>query len=126
VRKHLYSVCVLLAFCDLAAAQLGFEPPPPPSPKLITAGRVLDVKKGSYLLNQGILTDGERIKEIGPWEQVQARAPKEAIRIDLSHATLLPGLIDCHAHLVSSMEGRLSGGKISSLQLRNRARLCGC
>jgi imidazolonepropionase-like amidohydrolase len=86
VRKHLHSVCVLLAFCDLAAAQLGFEPPPPPS-----------------LLNQGILTDGERIKEIGPWEQAQVHAPKEAISIDLNHATLLPGLIDCHAHLVSSI-----------------------
>jgi imidazolonepropionase-like amidohydrolase len=111
VRTHLYCVCVMLAFCDLAAAQLGFEPSPPPTPKLIKAGRVLDVKKGSYLLNQGILTDGERIKEIGPWEQVQAHAPKEAGRIDLSHATLLPGLIDCHAHPLSSMEGRLSGGE---------------
>jgi imidazolonepropionase-like amidohydrolase len=111
VRKHLCAVCVLLAFCSLAAAQLGYEPPPPPTPKLIKAGRVLDVRTGSYLLNQGILTDGERIKEIGPWEQVQAHAPKDAVRIDLSHATLLPGLIDCHAHLVSSMEGRLEGGE---------------
>jgi imidazolonepropionase-like amidohydrolase len=111
MRRHLYFVCVLIVFGELAAAQLGFEPPPPPTPKLIKAGRVLDVKSGTYLLNQGILTDGERIKEVGPWDQVQARAPKEATRIDLSRATLLPGLIDCHAHLVSSMEGRLSGGE---------------
>jgi len=111
MRRHLYFVCVVLVLCELSAAQLGFEPPPVPTPKLIKAGRVLDVKSGSYLLNQGILTDGERIKEIGPWEQVQGHAPKEAARIDLSHATVLPGLIDCHAHLVSSMEGRLSGGE---------------
>jgi imidazolonepropionase-like amidohydrolase len=111
MRRYLYFVCVLLVACDLAAAQLGYEPPPPPTPKLIKAGRVLDVRKGSYLLNQGILTDGERIKEIGPWDQVQAHAPKDAVRIDLSHATLLPGLIDCHAHLVSSMEGRMEGGE---------------
>jgi imidazolonepropionase-like amidohydrolase len=111
MSRHLYCVCVLLAFCDVTAAQLGFEPPPPPTPKLIKAGRVLDVKSGTYLLNQGILTEGERIKEVGPWDQVQSHAPKEAVRIDLSHATLLPGLIDCHAHLVSSMEGRLSGGE---------------
>jgi imidazolonepropionase-like amidohydrolase len=111
VPRNLLCVCFALAFCALADGQLGFEPAPPPTPKLIKAGRVLDVKSGSYLLNQGILTDGERIKEIGPWEQVQGHAPKEAKRIDLSHATVLPGLIDCHAHLVSSMEGRLSGGE---------------
>ncbi len=111
MHRHLYSVCLLLAFCNLGSAQLGVEPPPPPTPKLIKAGRVLDVKTGRYLANQGILTDGERIKEIGPWEQVQNHAPKDATTIDLSHATVLPGLIDCHAHLVSSMEGRLSGGE---------------
>ncbi len=112
MRRHLYFVYVVLVFCHLVAAgQLGFEPPPPPTPKLIKAGRVLDVKSGAYLLNQGILTEGERIKEIGPWEQVQNHAPRDVTKIDLSHATLLPGLIDCHAHLVSSMEGRLSGGE---------------
>lgn len=111
MRRHLYFVFLLFSLGNLAAAQLGFEPPSPPTPKLIKAGRVLDVKSGSYLLNQGILTEGERIKEIGPWEQVQNHAPKDAARIDLSRATVLPGLIDCHAHLVSSMEGRLSGGE---------------
>jgi imidazolonepropionase-like amidohydrolase len=109
--RHLSCVCVLLAFCELTAAQLGFDPPPAPTPKLIKAGRVLDVRSGTYLINQGILTEGERFKEIGPWEQVQNHAPKDAVRIDLSHSTVLPGLIDCHAHLVSSMEGRLSGGE---------------
>jgi imidazolonepropionase-like amidohydrolase len=111
MRRHLFRVFMVMVFCPLVAAQLGYEPPPPPTPKLIKAGRVLDVKRGSYLLNQGILTEGERIKEIGPWDQVQAHAPKEAARIDLSNATVLPGLTDCHAHLVSSMEGRLSGGE---------------
>lgn len=80
-------------------------------PKLIKSGRILDVRTGKYLLNQGILTDGERIKEIGPWESVQAHALKNAVTIDLSKATLLPGLIDCHAHLVSSMRGNVSGAE---------------
>jgi imidazolonepropionase-like amidohydrolase len=87
------------------------DDPAPASPKLIKAGRVLDVRTGKYLLNQAILTDGDRIKEIGPWESVQAHAPKNAVTIDLSQATLLPGLIDCHAHLVSSMRGNVSGGE---------------
>jgi imidazolonepropionase-like amidohydrolase len=71
---------------------------PPPSAKLIKAGRVLDVKTGKYLLDQAILTEGEVIKEMGPWTDVQGHAPRDVVTIDLSQATLLPGLIDCHAH----------------------------
>lgn len=104
------ALCLALFLAPVFARPLPDDGAPAP-PKLIKAGRVLDVRTGKYLLNQAILTDGERIKEIGPWESVQAHAPKNAVTIDLSQATLLPGLIDCHAHLVSSMRGNLSGGE---------------
>jgi len=61
-----------------SVAQFRLQDSPPPTPKLIKAGRILDVKNGKYILNQGILTEGERIKELGPWEQIQGRAPKGA------------------------------------------------
>jgi len=61
------------------------------------------VKSGKYTLNQGILTEGDKIKEVGPWEQVQNHAAKDVTVIDLSQATVLPGLIDCHSHLLVSM-----------------------
>jgi len=73
---------------------------------LIKAGRLLDVKAGVYLPNQGVLISGDRIKEVGAFDAVKARAPQDAMVIDLSQATLLPGLIDCHGHLLCSMEGR--------------------
>jgi imidazolonepropionase-like amidohydrolase len=69
---------------------------------LIKAGRVLDVKAGKYLLDYGIITEGEKISQIGPWAQIKSHAPPDAVLTDLSQATLLPGLIDCHAHLLSS------------------------
>jgi imidazolonepropionase-like amidohydrolase len=96
--------------------RIRFAPPPPPPPKLIKAGRVLDVKTGNYLLDQGVLTEGERINEIGPWAQVQSHAPADTMTIDLSQATLLPGLIDCHAHLLISGElGRMDPGELIAL-----------
>ena len=104
------ALCLALFFAPAFARPLPDDAAPAP-PKLIKAGRILDVRAGKYLLNQAILTDGERIKEIGPWEYVQAHAPKNAVTIDLSQSTLLPGLIDCHAHLVSSMRGNVSGGE---------------
>jgi imidazolonepropionase-like amidohydrolase len=84
---------------------------PTPGFTLIKAGRILDVTSGKYVDHQGILTAGERIKEIGPWDEVQAHAPKDVINIDVSQATVLPGLIDCHAHPFVSMDPHMTGGE---------------
>jgi len=87
-------------------------------PKLIKAARVLDVRTGDYLLEQGILTEGEKIKEIGPWTEVRSHAPTNAVEIDLSGATVLPGLIDCHAHpLIGGELGRLNPLELLNLTL---------
>jgi imidazolonepropionase-like amidohydrolase len=66
---------------------------------LIKAGRLVDVKAGRVLTDQAILIEGERIKEIGPSQSVASHAPAGVRVIDLSNATVLPGLIDCHTHL---------------------------
>ena len=95
--------CALLAIP--AAAQ---APQPPPATTLLKAGRLLDVKAGRYLEDQGVLIEGERIKEVGPWAEVQARAPKDAKVIDLGRATVLPGLIDVHTHLLDAVDARLN------------------
>ena len=67
--------------------------------------------KGSYLLKPARVFDGavahdgwvtlvhgERIEAVGPEGQVHA--PKDAIVVDLPNMTLLPGLIEGHAHLL--------------------------
>jgi imidazolonepropionase-like amidohydrolase len=106
-------ISLLLALSLSSMAQARLQPPPPPTAKMIKAGRILEVRTGKYLLDQGILTDGEKIKEIAPWTDVQAHAPKDAVMVDLSQATLLPGLIDCHAHpLISAELGRMEAWQI--------------
>ena len=47
--------------------------------------------------NQVVLIKGDRIAEVGPTERV--KIPASAEILDLSHATVLPGLIDCHTHV---------------------------
>jgi imidazolonepropionase-like amidohydrolase len=76
---------------------------------LIKAGRLLDVKSGRVLTNQAILIEGDRIKEIGDAVRVTPRAPASARVIDLSNATVLPGLIDCHVHLTLELGGIAQG-----------------
>jgi imidazolonepropionase-like amidohydrolase len=61
----------------------------------IKAGKLLDPETGKTTANQVILVEGNRIKEIGG----NVSVPAEAKIIDLSRATVLPGLFDAHTHL---------------------------
>src|SRR5277367_5881422 len=70
-----------------------------PAEVAIHAGKVLDVRTGNYLSDQTIWIEGDRIKAIGKTAEISGQLPAGAKVIDLSHATVLPGLIDCHTHL---------------------------
>jgi hypothetical protein len=56
---------VLLAVICLATDARAAEAPPG-TLVFIKAGRALDVRAGRYLERQGILVEGDRIKEVGP------------------------------------------------------------
>jgi imidazolonepropionase-like amidohydrolase len=66
---------------------------------LINAGRLIDVRGGRALENQGILIEGDRIKEVGPIAEIRGKASGAQV-VDLSNATVLPGMIDCHTHIL--------------------------
>jgi len=70
---------------------------------LIKAGRLFDSRNGRLIANQAILIEGDHIKEVGDAATVAAHA-SGAKTIDLSSATVLPGLIDCHAHLLGNLK----------------------
>ncbi len=76
----------------------------------VKAGRVLDVRTGKYASNQIIWIEGERIKEIGDAASLESKLPKDARVVDLSSATVLPGLIDCHTHLTMGPQTLGPGG----------------
>jgi imidazolonepropionase-like amidohydrolase len=67
---------------------------------VVRAARLLDPRSGAVLSPAAVLVEGGRIKEVGSPRQVQADAPSGAKAIDLGSATLLPGLIDSHTHLL--------------------------
>src|SRR5215467_9201523 len=63
----------------------------------IRAGRVIDPDLGSAATNQVIIVENGRIVTIGP--DLQVAVPANAEVIDLTHSTVLPGLVDAHNHL---------------------------
>lgn len=89
-------VTLLLAL--LAAAQGTAQPPPPAT--LIEAARLIEPRTGSVLSPAAVLVEDGKIKRVGAPARVQEGAPATVKVVDLASATLLPGLIDGHTHLL--------------------------
>jgi imidazolonepropionase-like amidohydrolase len=88
---------IIVTASGLGVAQEGGKPP---KARVIKAGRLIDVRAGRVLMGRAILVEGERIKSVGEADDILKSAPKDAAVIDLSKATVLPGLIDCHTHVL--------------------------
>jgi imidazolonepropionase-like amidohydrolase len=73
---------------------------PPPGTVAVKAGRLFDSKSGQMTARQVVLISGDRITEVGPEGQV--KIPSGAQVVDLSRATVLPGLIDAHTHMFNN------------------------
>ena len=83
----------LLLFCTIAGGQTS------PSSERWVAIRAGRLFTGTEKLStdQVVLIEGDRIKEVG--SAVRVKIPAGSEIIDLSHATVLPGLIDTHTHV---------------------------
>ena len=71
----------------------------------LRAAKMLDVKAGKIVANPVVIVEGERIKDVGAGLAI----PSGAKVIDLGGATLLPGLIDAHTHLLQNYDFALGG-----------------
>ena len=95
------SACLKLAAgaALLGAVPLAGQAPAAEHRVLIHAGTLIDGVADRPRSDQGILVAGERIVEVGPWASVAPHGAGAEV-IDLSHSTVLPGLIDAHTHVL--------------------------
>ena len=94
-------IFVLLAAAAAAAARVAAEPENAAAQAgqtllAVRAGRLIDPKAGTVVPNAVIVVESGKVKAVG----ASAAIPAGATVIDLSGLTVLPGLIDCHTHLV--------------------------
>jgi imidazolonepropionase-like amidohydrolase len=81
---------------------------------VVRAGRLVDTVAGEVLSQQIVEILGDRIESVGP---DQGRYPGGARIVDLSDHIVVPGLVDCHTHLV----GELEQGEYATLLMRTGA-----
>jgi imidazolonepropionase-like amidohydrolase len=99
---------IVLALSTLPCLMLAQEPQtplPPPQARTkervaIRAGRLFDGKSDDLKKQQIILMEGARIVQVGSANDVHI--PTGAEVLDLTNATVLPGLIDGHTHVFAS------------------------
>src|SRR5215467_3197085 len=94
-------IFLLLAGVFIAAGQLAGQSPTRVT--LVKAARLLDPRTGNVLSPAAVLIESNKIKEVGAPAQVQAKVTAGAKTMDLGSATLLPGFIDGHTHLLISV-----------------------
>jgi imidazolonepropionase-like amidohydrolase len=93
-----------VAFAATIAVAAIHAQQPAAKPMLIRASRLLDVRAGAYRASQGIWIEDGRIRQVGAFDEIRAAAPKDVVVVDLGRAVAMPGLIDCHTHLLDAMD----------------------
>jgi imidazolonepropionase-like amidohydrolase len=91
----------------------------PPAPRTIAvrAGRLFDTVNGQMLTRQVVVISGEKIVDVGADGQV--KIPAGAQVIDLSQATVLPGLIDAHTHMFNTRTPAISTERSMIVAIHN-------
>src|SRR6476620_11267249 len=102
--RYLLNLIVAATLVTSAVSQA----PPSQGVVVIHAGFLIDGKSDQPRRDQVIVVRGHRIESVS--DAAAARIPAGAATIDLSHATVLPGLIDSHTHIFLQGEDPAQGG----------------
>jgi imidazolonepropionase-like amidohydrolase len=108
LRNELFFLILLTASILCAAQTSGSTQTNAPSVTVIRAGTLIDGKSDSARSDQVIVIRGNRIESVS--DASSAKIPPGATTIELSRATVLPGLIDSHTHIFLQGEDPAEGG----------------
>jgi imidazolonepropionase-like amidohydrolase len=96
--SSLLALLLTLVAVPFSASSQAPEKPDAPERIAIRAARLLDVKTGTFVKDAVVLVENGRVVSVG----TNLPIPAGTRVVDLGTATLLPGLIDCHTHIMAS------------------------
>jgi imidazolonepropionase-like amidohydrolase len=105
--KQLFAIVSILVLTSLSATAQ--------TRTAIRAGRIIDPETGKIETNQIILVEGRDIKAVG----ADVKIPAGATVIDLSKFTVMPGMMDAHAHLCMNMQHKRDASSYYITTLRD-------
>jgi imidazolonepropionase-like amidohydrolase len=97
--------------------------------KLIKARALVDGTGGEVIEQAAILIENDLIAAVGKQSDVRAPDGADVVEIDYQSQTILPGLVDCHVHLIGFGDGRagddlaLMPDEVLTLQAARNARI---
>ncbi len=100
-------VTLALALPTLAWAQAPTNPIKGSGTVVLKAARVIDGTGAAPIQNGVVVVTDDRIVAVGPASSVTI--PSGARTVDLGNATLLPGFIDAHTHVIGRTLGDPAG-----------------
>jgi len=101
MRFILLSVC--FGLCQWSSAFAGG-----PVSVVVIADHILDVRSGQLVDHQAVLVSDGKIARIAPLGELHAPGDAKTITLPAG-ATLLPGLVDAHTHLLQSFDPKVGG-----------------
>ena len=73
---------------------------------ILRSAQLVDGTGGPVSEGAAILLEGDTIRQIGTRETIRAPEGATVRELDYGDATILPGLVDCHVHLIGIGDGR--------------------
>jgi imidazolonepropionase-like amidohydrolase len=103
MKARCAALALILLSCIAAIAQAA-----PANVTVIRAGTLIDPRIDAPKHNQVIVIRGDRVEAVG--DAATVKAPEGATVIDLTSASVLPGMIESHTHLFLQGEDPAKGG----------------